>query len=292
MTSLNSTDQTSEFDGTSEFEATGDQWDDRPLNAKQASDASTRKGIPASSPSAKPESPPRPRVCQQCVDDVVEIIRYISASVGEDMVGDFLSEPGKTDLETDLIVRCRRRVIASLDFRDLPFDVALRRLLTKGGFRLPGEAQKIDRITETFAEVFCEQNPHPDRSAWQRNRTQSRHRSDSDLSSASGALGKAPQEEPSSIAMADGRLFPWDEDLPYLLAFSLIMLNTDLYNPAIREDRKMTLPGFLANNSGVDKDSDGNPRDLPKPFLEHLFFAVRNEEIKALKPMQVAPAPS
>jgi Sec7-like guanine-nucleotide exchange factor len=40
----------------------------------------------------------------------------------------------------------------------LTLDAALRRLLA--GFRLPGEAQKIDRIMEKFAEVYCRDNPH------------------------------------------------------------------------------------------------------------------------------------
>ena len=36
-------------------------------------------------------------------------------------------------------------------------DLALRRLLAT--FRLPGEAQKIDRMMEKFAERFFTQNP-------------------------------------------------------------------------------------------------------------------------------------
>jgi len=80
------------------------------------------------------------RVSQRCVDDVVEMMRYIAVAVGEAAIGDFISEPGKNPLEADLIIRCRWRLIASLDLADLPFDQALRKLLTKSGFRLPGEA--------------------------------------------------------------------------------------------------------------------------------------------------------
>ncbi|CDF38205.1 unnamed protein product [Chondrus crispus] len=43
------------------------------------------------------------------------------------------------------------------EFGDLTFDGALRMHLS--GFRLPGEAQKIDRIMEKFASRFCECNP-------------------------------------------------------------------------------------------------------------------------------------
>ena len=39
----------------------------------------------------------------------------------------------------------------------LPIDQALRVMLE--GFRLPGEAQKIDRIMEKFAERYVRENP-------------------------------------------------------------------------------------------------------------------------------------
>eukprot|EP00892_Ulva_mutabilis_P008052 jgi/Ulvmu1/5619/UM023_0158.1 len=42
-------------------------------------------------------------------------------------------------------------------FVDLQLDEALRQLLRE--FKLPGEAQKIDRIMEKFAEAYCRQNP-------------------------------------------------------------------------------------------------------------------------------------
>jgi brefeldin A-inhibited guanine nucleotide-exchange protein len=43
------------------------------------------------------------------------------------------------------------------DFAGVTLDIALRRLLHE--FKLPGEAQQIDRIMEKFAEAFCRANP-------------------------------------------------------------------------------------------------------------------------------------
>lgn len=43
------------------------------------------------------------------------------------------------------------------DFSGLTIVQALRNILEK--FRLPGEAQKIDRIMEKFASRYCECNP-------------------------------------------------------------------------------------------------------------------------------------
>jgi len=51
------------------------------------------------------------------------------------------------------------KFIEQLDFVDLDFDIALRQLLYC--FRIPGEAQKIDRILEKFAnEYFKHNNNH------------------------------------------------------------------------------------------------------------------------------------
>ena len=44
-----------------------------------------------------------------------------------------------------------------LDFTGLDFVSALRLFLE--GFRLPGEAQKIDRLMEKYASRYCDCNP-------------------------------------------------------------------------------------------------------------------------------------
>ena len=44
-----------------------------------------------------------------------------------------------------------------MQFTDLDFVSALRKFLD--GFRLPGEAQKIDRLMEKFAARYIECNP-------------------------------------------------------------------------------------------------------------------------------------
>ncbi len=46
--------------------------------------------------------------------------------------------------------------VDQLDFVKMDFLAALRKFLS--GFRLPGEAQKIDRLMEKFAARYCECN--------------------------------------------------------------------------------------------------------------------------------------
>ena len=75
----------------------------------------------------------------------------------------------------------------------------------------------------------------------------------------------------SRLGLAD--LSPLSVDAVYVLAFSTIMLNTDLHNPSIK--KKMEMSEFLANNRGVNEGED-----LPGVFLEDLYQRILEEEIK------------
>ncbi|GAM28834.1 hypothetical protein SAMD00019534_120100 [Acytostelium subglobosum LB1] len=107
------------------------------------------------------------------------------------------------------------------------FDVALREFLAK--FRLPREAQQIDRIMECFAIKYHQDNP-----------------------------GKFA-----------------DSDTAYLLAFALILLNTDAHNPAIKY--KMSKKVFVQNNLELRK---GKKQDLTPEYLEKLYDGIHNDELK------------
>lgn len=63
-------------------------------------------------------------------------------------------------------------------------------------------------------------------------------------------------------------------DAAFILAFSIIMLNTDLHNPAIKEERRMTKEGFIRNNRGI---CDG--QDLPEEFLNSIFDRIKSNPI-------------
>jgi Sec7-like guanine-nucleotide exchange factor len=67
----------------------------------------------------------------------------------------------------------------------------------------------------------------------------------------------------------------FSEDTVYILSFSLIMLNTDLHNPNIAENKKMTMDGFVRNNKGIN-----NGKDMPRELLEDLFRKIKTHEIK------------
>lgn len=67
------------------------------------------------------------------------------------IIGDYLGE-GKPDN-----IRIMHKFIDSFDFSSVAFVPALKTFLQ--AFRLPGEAQKIDRLMEKFAARYCQTNP-------------------------------------------------------------------------------------------------------------------------------------
>ncbi|KAI9188805.1 hypothetical protein H9P43_000227 [Blastocladiella emersonii ATCC 22665] len=155
----------------------------------------------------------------EAVDHVVEFLLRNAAAVDKVKLGEFFGLPDPFS------VAVMRGYITSLDFVGHEFDQALRNLLTH--FRLPGEAQKIDRILDQFGETYHAHNPGVFR----------------------------------------------DPATALVLAFSLIMLNTDAHNPAVK--KKMSVVEFQRNNRGIDAGSD-----LPVSFLRRLYFEITCHEIR------------
>lgn len=94
-------------------------------------------------------------------------------------------------------------------------------------FRLPGEAQKIDRMMECFAQRYCQLNPD---------------------------------------------IFT-NTDTCYVLSFAIIMLNTSLHNPSVKD--KPSVEQFISMNRGIN-----NGGDLPRELLESLYESIRTEPFK------------
>lgn len=56
-------------------------------------------------------------------------------------------------------------------------------------------------------------------------------------------------------------------DTAYVLAYSVILLNTDAHNPMVKN--KMSKADFLRNNRGID-----NGKDLPEIYLGSLYDRI------------------
>lgn len=140
-------------------------------------------------------------------------------SLNESMIGDYFGE------REDFPMKVMHSYVDSFNFEKMGFGEAIRYFLR--GFRLPGEAQKIDRIMEKFAERYCKCN----------------------LDAFSSA------------------------DTAYVLAYSVIMLNTDAHNSMVKD--KMTKADFIRNNRGID-----NGKDLAEDYLGALYDQIVKNEIR------------
>ncbi|EDO16822.1 hypothetical protein Kpol_1056p23 [Vanderwaltozyma polyspora DSM 70294] len=137
--------------------------------------------------------------------------------------------------KTDLL----QDFINMFDFKDLRVDEAIRVLLTK--FRLPGESQQIERIVESFSSGYVK---------------------DQDYES-------HPVTE--SIENDNSTVQP-DSDSVFVLSYSIIMLNTDLHNPQVKEH--MSFEDYSSNLRGCY-----NSNDFPHWYLDKIYCSIRDKEI-------------
>ncbi|KAJ6678208.1 hypothetical protein OIU85_008765, partial [Salix viminalis] len=153
-------------------------------------------------------------------NSVEEIAAFLKNTSGlsKTLIGDYLGE------REDFSLKVMHAYVECFDFQGLDFDEAIRVFLQ--GFRLPGEAQKIDRIMEKFAERYCKCNPKVFSSA----------------------------------------------DTAYVLAYSVILLNTDAHKPMVKN--KMSADDFIRNNRGIDDGKDLPEQNNLKNKLENLKIWV------------------
>ncbi|KAL7031591.1 hypothetical protein ACKWTF_007068 [Chironomus riparius] len=117
-----------------------------------------------------------------------------------------------------------------MDFSGLATDVALRKF--QGYFRMPGEAQKIERLMEVFSHRYSMCNPD--------------------------VISKL--RSPDTI---------------FVLAFAIIMLNTDLHTPNLKADRRMKCEDFIKNLRGID-----DCMDIDKNLLIGIYERIKETEFK------------
>ncbi|XP_059144360.1 brefeldin A-inhibited guanine nucleotide-exchange protein 1-like isoform X2 [Physella acuta] len=64
-------------------------------------------------------------------------------------------------------------------------------------------------------------------------------------------------------------------DTAYVLAFSVIMLTTDLHNPQVKPSSKMTKEQYIKMNRGIN-----DSKDLPPDYLSAIYDQIAGKEIK------------
>ncbi|XP_076017274.1 brefeldin A-inhibited guanine nucleotide-exchange protein 1 isoform X3 [Genypterus blacodes] len=135
-------------------------------------------------------------------------------------VGEFLGDNERFNKEV------MYAYVDQMDFQGKDFVSALRMFLE--GFRLPGEAQKIDRLMEKFAARYLECN--------------------------------------------QGQTLFASADTAYVLAYSIIMLTTDLHSPQVKN--KMTKEQYIKMNRGIN-----DSKDLPEEYLSAIYDEIAGKKI-------------
>ncbi|KAI1902301.1 hypothetical protein AGOR_G00043320 [Albula goreensis] len=135
-------------------------------------------------------------------------------------VGEFLGDNERYNKEV------MYAYVDQMDYLGKDFVSALRMFLE--GFRLPGEAQKIDRLMEKFAARYLECN--------------------------------------------QGQTLFASADTAYVLAYSIIMLTTDLHSPQVKN--KMTKEQYIKMNRGIN-----DSKDLPEEYLSAIYDEIAGKKI-------------
>ncbi|EGW31363.1 uncharacterized protein SPAPADRAFT_154397 [Spathaspora passalidarum NRRL Y-27907] len=174
-------------------------------------------------------------------NDSKEIAQFFfskSGRLNKKILGEFLAKPGNGELFGHFI--------DLFDFKDLRVDEALRILLKT--FRLPGESQQIERVVERFAEryVTCQAE------------------TTADLPVTPSKRGSIPNDNVEPVRP--------DRDSVFVLSYSIIMLNTDLHNPQVKQ--QMLLEDYRRNLRGVY-----NGKDFPEWYLAKIYSSIKDREI-------------
>ncbi|KAF2668457.1 hypothetical protein BT63DRAFT_374383 [Microthyrium microscopicum] len=155
-------------------------------------------------------------------DNPEDIARFLlgNEQLNKAALGEYLGEGDKENVEI------MHAFVELMEFRQTRFVDALRRFLQS--FRLPGEAQKIDRFMLKFAERYILGNPN---------------------------------------AFANA-------DTAYVLAYSVVMLNTDQHSANVKDTNRMTPEDFIKNNRGINDNAD-----LPEDYLRGIYDDIQHNEI-------------
>lgn len=155
------------------------------------------------------------------------VARFLLTRKGlsKQMIGEYLG-----NLQNSFNMAVLECFVQELDLAGMQVDVALRKFQTF--FRMPGEAQKIERLVEVFSHRYIDCN-HDIASKFH------------------------------------------NPDTVFVLAFAIIMLNTDLHTPNMKAERRMKLEEFIKNLRSID---DGH--DLDRDMLVGIYERIKTNEFK------------
>lgn len=177
--------------------------------------------------------------------DVASFLRIHQKRLDPSVLGEYLGEGGHAgDGEYWNLVRYH--YVRAISFSGMNLVQALRLFLTSCRFRLPGEAQKIDRIITTFSQCYWEDN--------------------------AGDQNNCPLRHKDAVFLLSFAIIMLNTDLH----------RANMRHPSIKvsssqkkkERKKMTRQEFINNVRGAD-----NTKNLTKEYLTEIYDSIENQAI-------------
>jgi brefeldin A-resistance guanine nucleotide exchange factor 1 len=123
-------------------------------------------------------------------------------------------------------------------------------------FRLPGEAQQIQRVVEAFAGGFYDRVVASEVEEYKRTE----------------AIAVVPAATEDGVKPPPKEAPPLSKDAVFVLAYAVIMLNTDQHNPQVR--RRMAIDDFARNLRGTNDSVN-----FQRSYLEAIYNAIKDREV-------------
>jgi len=155
------------------------------------------------------------------------VARFLITRKGlsKQMIGDYLG-----NISNSFNMAVLNAFSNEIDLSNSYLDVALRKFQTY--FRMPGEAQKIERLMEIFSQRYCVCNP-------------------------------------AFVSQLNSM------DTIFIMAFAIILLNTDLHTPNLKPEKRMKAEDFIRNLRGIDEGVDPDP-----VMLNGIYERIKAQEFK------------
>lgn len=182
--------------------------------------------------------------------DIASFLRLYQSRIDTAVLGDYLGEGGKDGDEVEHYNLIRFYYTSAISFVGLNVEQGLRHFLTNCGFRLPGEAQKIDRIISTFSQCYWEDN--------------------------AGDNSKCPFHDQDTVFLISFAIIMLNTDLHKASMFAAPPGQTITKQ---KQRKKMTKEEFMKNLRGVD-----NSEDLSREYLAQIYDSIAANPIAIYRP--------
>ena len=198
--------------------------------------------------------------------DAHAVANFLRSAPGLEMtaVGEYLAKG------TPFNSAVRTAFVDTFAFEGQSLTQALREYLNS--FKLPGESQLIERLMESFSQCYFTKQEIHDPEAEVTLPPTKTPRTSEEIEAAI-PLYTVRRIPPLRGAVEEAPVLFYSSDCVFVLAYSIIMLQTDLHNAQVLN--KMTQEEFVKRLAGINEE-----RDIASWYLDDIYHAILAKPIK------------